>query len=67
MQRNIGQKDYGNPCARNAASPAGGTAMTAPRMRLKHAAGWFAAGREVAEAMNLLSDAASKVFYWVSP
>jgi hypothetical protein len=29
--------------------------MNTPRMRLKHAAGWFAAGREVAEAMGLLS------------
>jgi hypothetical protein len=39
--------------------------MTAPRMRLKHATGWFAAGREMAEAMGLLSDAAFKVFFWL--
>ena len=39
--------------------------MNAPRMRLKHAAGWFAAGREMAEAMGLLSDAAFKVFFWL--
>lgn len=39
--------------------------MNAPRMRLKHAAGWFAAGREMAEAMVLLSDAAFKVFFWL--
>ncbi|HUO28558.1 MAG TPA: hypothetical protein VMU80_05040 [Bryobacteraceae bacterium] len=39
--------------------------MNAPRLRLKHAAGWFAAGREVAEAMGLLSDAAFKVFFWL--
>jgi hypothetical protein len=35
------------------------------RLRLKHAAGWFAAGREVAEAMTLLSDTAFKVFLWL--
>jgi len=39
--------------------------MNAPRMRLKRAAGWFAAGREVTEAMGLLSDAAFKVFVWL--
>jgi hypothetical protein len=39
--------------------------MNARRMRLKHAAGWFAAGREVAEAMGLLSDAAFKAFFWL--
>lgn len=39
--------------------------MNAPRLRLKHAAGWFAAGREVTEAMTLLSDAAFKVFLWL--
>ena len=39
--------------------------MNAPRMRLKQAAGWFAAGREVAEAMRLLSDATFKVFLWL--
>jgi len=39
--------------------------MNAPRLRLKHATGWFAAGREVTEAMTLLSDAAFKVFLWL--
>jgi hypothetical protein len=39
--------------------------MNTPRMRLKHAAGWFAAGREMAEAMGLLADAAFKVFFWL--
>jgi hypothetical protein len=29
---------------------------------LKHSTGWFAAGREVAEASTLLSDAACKLF-----
>jgi len=39
--------------------------MNTPRLRLKHTAGWFAAGREVTEAMRLLSDAAFKVFLWL--
>lgn len=39
--------------------------MSTPRMRLKQAAGWFAAGRELTEAMGLLSDAAFKVFVWL--
>jgi hypothetical protein len=34
-------------------------------MRLKSATGWFAAGREVAEAMGLLSDTAFKLFIWL--
>ena len=34
-------------------------------LRLKHASGWFAAGREVAEALTLLSDAAFKLFLWL--
>ena len=39
--------------------------MNTPRVRLKHPAGWFAAGREMTEAMGLLSDAAFKVFFWL--
>ena len=39
--------------------------MTSARMRMKSAAGWFAAGREVAEAMGLLSDTAFKLFIWL--
>lgn len=39
--------------------------MNSARMRLKCAAGWFAAGREVAEAMALLSDGAFKLFIWL--
>jgi hypothetical protein len=44
----------------------GGSTMTSARMRLKSAAGWFAAGREVAEAMGLLSDTAFKLFIWLA-
>ena len=39
--------------------------MNSGRMRLKCAAGWFAAGREVAEAMALLPDGAFKLFIWL--
>lgn len=39
--------------------------MNSARMRLKCATGWFAAGREVAEAMALLSDSAFKLFVWL--
>jgi hypothetical protein len=39
--------------------------MNSGRMRLKCTAGWFAAGREVAEAMALLSDGAFKLFIWL--
>jgi hypothetical protein len=39
--------------------------MKSTSMRLKCPAGWFAAGREVAEAMGLLSDGAFKVFVWL--
>lgn len=35
------------------------------RFRLKHSTGWFAAGREVACALPLLSDAAFKLFIWL--
>jgi hypothetical protein len=37
----------------------------APRFHLKQASGWFAAGREVASAATLLSDAAFKLFVWL--
>lgn len=33
--------------------------------QLKQPTGWFAAGREVASAMELLSDATFKVFFWL--
>lgn len=40
--------------------------MTSVRcFRLKHSCGWFAAGREVAAAATLLSDAAFKLFVWL--
>jgi hypothetical protein len=40
--------------------------MTPARhVRLKHPSGWFAAGREVASAATLLSDAAFKLFVWL--
>jgi hypothetical protein len=35
------------------------------RLQLKQPAGWFAAGREVAYALELLSDAAFKLFMWL--
>jgi len=37
---------------------------TVHRLRLKRAAGWFAAGREIESAAMLLSDGAFKVFVW---
>jgi hypothetical protein len=36
-----------------------------PRLRLKRPTGWFAAGREVADALTLLSDAAFKLYLWL--
>jgi hypothetical protein len=36
--------------------------MSAPRLILKQPTGWFAAGREVAQAMMLLSDGAFKLY-----
>ena len=36
--------------------------MSAPRLQLKHPTGWFAAGREFAQALNLLSDGAFKLY-----
>ena len=38
---------------------------TAPQFRLKTPAGWFAAGREVDNALSLLSDAAFRLFMWL--
>jgi hypothetical protein len=38
---------------------------TGTRLQLKQPTGWFAAGREVAYAMQLLSDAAFKLFVWL--
>jgi|SRR5215831_3375291 len=39
--------------------------MNSARLRLKTVTGWFAAGREVTEAMGLLSDGAFKLFVWL--
>ena len=38
---------------------------TGTRLQLKQPTGWFAAGREVACALQLLSDAAFKLFVWL--
>jgi hypothetical protein len=38
---------------------------TGTRFELKQPTGWYAAGREVASAMRLLSDATFKVFLWL--
>ena len=38
---------------------------TGIRLQLKQPTGWFAAGREVAYALQLLSDAAFKLFVWL--
>ena len=39
--------------------------MKPARMQLKSATGWFAAGREMEEALLLLSDSAFRVFMWI--
>lgn len=39
--------------------------MTGIPLRLKQPSGWFAAGREVAQALSLLSDGAFKLFLWI--
>jgi predicted membrane GTPase involved in stress response len=39
--------------------------MSAPRLILKHPTGWFAAGREFAQAMTLISDGAFKLYVHV--
>lgn len=36
--------------------------MSAPRLQLKQSTGWFAAGREFAQALTLLSDSAFKLY-----
>jgi hypothetical protein len=38
---------------------------TATHFRLKQPTGWFAAGREIEQALLLLSDAAFKLFLWL--
>jgi hypothetical protein len=39
--------------------------IPAPRLRLKRATGWFAAGQEMATALPMLSDAAFKLFVFL--
>lgn len=39
--------------------------MTGSPLRLKQPTGWFAAGREVTQALYLLSDGAFKLFMWI--
>ena len=39
--------------------------MSAPRLILKHPTGWFAVGREFAQAMTLVSDGAFKLYVHV--
>src|SRR5579863_6555867 len=39
--------------------------MSTDRWHLKQRGGWFAAGREMACALTLLSDAAFKMFVWM--
>ncbi len=39
--------------------------MMPARLRLKHSTGWFAAGREVAAALEILSDAAFKLYLYL--
>jgi hypothetical protein len=36
-----------------------------PRLRLKRATGWFAAGQEIAAALPLLSDAGFKLYVFL--
>jgi hypothetical protein len=36
-----------------------------PRLELKRPTGWFAAGREMEEALGLLSDSAFRLFVWI--
>ena len=36
--------------------------MSPPRLQLKQPTGWFAAGREFAQALTLLSDGAFKLY-----
>jgi hypothetical protein len=39
--------------------------MMSARLRLKKSSGWFAAGQEVAAALEILSDAAFKLYLWL--
>jgi len=39
--------------------------MTGAQLRLKQPTGWFAAGKEVAQAISLLPDGAFKLFMWI--
>src|SRR5260370_41009119 len=39
--------------------------MPEPRLRLKRPTGWFAAGREMATALPILSDAAFKLYVFL--
>ena len=39
--------------------------MSGQSLRLKQPTGWFAAGREVAQALHVLSDGAFKLFVWI--
>jgi hypothetical protein len=39
--------------------------MSAPQLVLKQKTGWFAAGREIQNAMRLLSDSAFKLYVWL--
>jgi hypothetical protein len=39
--------------------------MNQPRLELKRASGWFAAGVEILQAATLLSDGAFKLFVWI--
>jgi predicted extracellular nuclease len=42
-----------------------GPMIPAPRLRLKRATGWFAAGQEMATALEMLSDAAFKLYVFL--
>jgi len=39
--------------------------VSAPRLILKQPTGWFAAGREMAQALTLLSDGAFKLYIYL--
>ena len=39
--------------------------MTTSPLRLKNPTGWFAAGKEVSQALTLLPDSAFKLFMWI--
>ena len=52
-QRRIDEEEEGRP------------RMSASRLVLKQKTGWFAAGRELQDAMRLLSDSAFKLYVWL--